>query len=173
MNSNPFSVANRKSRRFSMPPASSSKKKFSMKSFASPKTRNTPDPEALQRLMAKTEVDGGGGLDSTTDSEVVAKLPTAIHSAQSDAEPQLEAVPSTPEIVPPPVPTLPTGRSRGRGTKEEPRVRAKDGERLRQTSIHLPVDLHKRVRKYAFDQEITLSTVMVDAIEEWLDARKG
>ena len=156
-----------------MPPASSSKKKFSMKSFASPKTRNTPDPEALQRLMAKTEVDGGGGLDSTTDSEVVAKLPTAIHSAQSDAEPQLEAVPSTPEIVPPPVPTLPTGRSRGRGTKEEPRVRAKDGERLRQTSIHLPVDLHRRLRQYAFDQEVTLSTVMVDAIEAWLDTREG
>jgi hypothetical protein len=57
--------------------------------------------------------------------------------------------------------------------KEEPRVRAKDGERLRQTSIHLPVELHKRVRKYAFDQEVTLSTVMVDAIQEWLDAREG
>jgi len=156
-----------------MPPASSSKKKFSMGSFASTKTRTTPDPTALQHLMDKTEVDGGGGLDSTTDSEVVAKLPTAIHSAQSDAEPQLEAVPSTPEIVPPPVPTLPTGRSRGRGTKEEPRVRAKDGERLRQTSIHLPVDLHRRLRQYAFDQEVTLSTVMVDAIEAWLDSREG
>ena len=45
-----------------MPPANSSKKKFSMKSFASPKTRTTPDPEALHRLMEKTEVDGGGGL---------------------------------------------------------------------------------------------------------------
>ncbi|MBW2190426.1 MAG: hypothetical protein JRG93_12705 [Deltaproteobacteria bacterium] len=144
-----------------------------MGSFASTKTRTTPDPTALQHLMDKTEVDGGGGLDSTTDSEVVAKLPTAIHSAQSDAEPQLEAVPSTPEIVPPPVPTLPTGRSRGRGTKEEPRVRAKDGERLRQTSIHLPVDLHRRLRQYAFDQEVTLSTVMVDAIEAWLDSREG
>jgi len=156
-----------------MPPASNSKKKFSMKSFAAPKTRTTPDPEALQRLMQKTEVDGGGGLDHKTDSEVVAKLPTAIQSIQSEAEPQLEAVPSTPEIVPPPVPTLLTGRSRGRGTKEEPRVRAKDGERLRQTSIHLPVELHKRVRKYAFDQEVTLSTVMVDAIEAWLDSREG
>jgi hypothetical protein len=156
-----------------MPPASSSKKKFSMGSFASPKTRTTPDPAALQRLMAQTEVDGGGGLGSTTDSEVVAKPPTAIHSVQSAAEPELNAAPSTPEIVPPPVPTLPTGRSRGRGTKEEPRVRAKDGERLRQTSIHLPVELHKRVRKYAFDQEVTLSTVMVDAIEAWLDTREG
>ena len=156
-----------------MPPASSSKKKFSMGSFASTKTRATPDPAALQRLMAKTEVDGGGGLDSTTDSEVVAKPPTVIHSLQSTAEPELNAAPSTPEIVPPPVPTLTTGRSRGRGTKEETRVRAKDGERLRQTSIHLPVDLHKRVRKYAFDQEVTLSTVMVDAIEAWLDTREG
>jgi hypothetical protein len=156
-----------------MPPATSSKKKFSMKSFASPKTRNTPDPEALQSLMAKTEVDGGGVLDSTTDSEVVAKPQTSIHSVPSEGEPPLEAIPSTPEIAPPPVPTLRTGRSRGRGTKEEPRVRAKDGERLRQTSIHLPVDLHKRVRKYAFDQEVTLSTVMVDAIEAWLDARQG
>ncbi|MGB5266187.1 MAG: hypothetical protein WBN30_06350, partial [Polyangiales bacterium] len=85
----------------------------------------------------------------------------------------LEAAPSTPEIAPPPVPTLPTGRSRGRGTKEEPRVRAKDGERLRQTSIHLPVDLHKRVRKYAFDQKVTLSAVMVEAIEAWFDAQEG
>jgi hypothetical protein len=156
-----------------MPPASSSKKKFSVKSFASPKTRNTPDPEVLQRLMANTEVDGGGGLDATTDSEVVAKPPTAIHSVQSTTEPELNAAPSTPETVPPPVPMLTTGRSRGRGTKEEPRVRAKDGERLRQTSIHLPVDLHKRVRKYAFDQEVTLSTAMVDAIQAWLDTREG
>jgi len=156
-----------------MPPVSSSKKKFSMKSFAQPKTQTTPDPEALQRLMQKTEVDGGGGLNPTSDSEVVAKPPTAIHSVSRNEEPPLEAVPSTPEIVPPPVPTLPTGRSRGRGTKEEPRVRAKDGEHLRQTSIHLPVDLHKRVRKYAFDQEVTLSTVMVDAIEAWLDSREG
>jgi hypothetical protein len=156
-----------------MPQANSSKKRFSMKSFAAPKTRPTPDPEALHRLMEKTEVDGGGGLGSSTDSEVVAKPPTAIHSVSRNEEPPLEAVPSTPEIVPPPVPTLPTGRSRGRGTKEEPRVRAKDGERLRQTSIHVPVDLHKRVRKYAFDQEVTLSTVMVDAIEAWLDSREG
>ena len=52
-------------------------------------------------------------------------------------------------------------------------MRAKDGERLRQTSIHLPVNLHQRVRKYAFDQEVTLSAVMVDAIEAWLDAREG
>ena len=43
----------------------------------------------------------------------------------------------------------------------------------RQTSIHLPVELHKRVRKYAFDQEIALSAVMVDAIRAWLDAREG
>ncbi len=42
-----------------------------------------------------------------------------------------------------------------------------------ETSIHLPVELHKRVRKYAFDEEVTLSTVMVDAIEAWLDTREG
>lgn len=149
------------------------KSQFAIGSFASPRTRTAPDPEALQRLMVKTEVDGGGGLGSTTDSEVVAKPRAAIHSVAREAEPELEAAPSTPEIAPPPVPTLPTGRSRGRGTKEEPRVRAKDGERLRQTSIHLPVDLHQRVRKYAFDQEIALSAVMVDAIRAWLDAREG
>jgi hypothetical protein len=123
--------------------------------------------------MEKTEVDGGGVLNPETNSEVVAKPPTGIHSVPREAEPELNAAPSTPEIVPPPVPTLPIGRSRGRGTKEEPRVRAKDGERLRQTSIHLPVDLHKRVRKYAFDQEVTLSAVMVDAIQAWLDTREG
>ena len=147
------------------------KSQFSIGSFASPKTRARPDPEALRRLMEKTEVDGGGGLGSTTDSEVVPKPQAAIHSIARESEPELEATPSVDEI--PPAPTLPTGRSRGRGTKEEPRVRAKDGERLRQTSIHLPVDLHKRVRKYAFDQEVTLSAVMVDAIQAWLDQREG
>jgi hypothetical protein len=40
-------------------------------------------------------------------------------------------------------------------------------------TFHLPVHLHKRVRKYAFDQQVTLSTVMVDAIEVWLDSREG
>ena len=121
--------------------------------------------------METTEVDGGGGLNAK--SEVVAKPPTAIHSVSREAEPPAERIESAPELAPPPVPTLPTGRSRGRGTKEEPRVRAKDGERLRQTSIHLPVDLHKRARKYAFDQEVTLSAVMVDAIDAWLDVREG
>jgi hypothetical protein len=29
------------------------------------------------------------------------------------------------------------------------------------------------LRKYAFDQEVTLSAVMVDAIEAWLDQREG
>ena len=43
----------------------------------------------------------------------------------------------------------------------------------RQISIHLPVDLHQRVRKYAFDKEVALSAVMVDAIRAWLDAREG
>ena len=46
-------------------------------------------------------------------------------------------------------------------------------ERFRDALIHLPVKLHKRVRKYAFDQEVTLSAVMVDAIEAWLDQREG
>ena len=71
------------------------------------------------------------------------------------------------------MPRLPTDRSCSRAQNEAPRVRAKDGERLRQASIHLPVGLHKRIRKYAFDQEIALSAVMVDAIEAWLDAREG
>ena len=156
-----------------MPPASSSKKKFSVTSFAAPKTRTTPDPEALQRLMEKTELDGGGGLHSDSSSEVVAQLQPAIVPAEPELEPEHEEKPPTPEIPPPPVPMLPTGRSLGRGTKEEPRIRAKDGERLRQTSIQLPVHLHKRVRKYAFDREVTLSAVMVDAIEAWLDAHEG
>ena len=43
----------------------------------------------------------------------------------------------------------------------------------RQTSIHLPVNLHKRVRKYAFDQEIALSAVMVDAIRHGLTRERG
>ena len=75
-----------------MPPASSSKKKFSMGASPHRRPDTTPDPEALQRLMEKTEVDGGGVLGSTIDSEVVAKPPTAIHSVAREAEPELEAV---------------------------------------------------------------------------------
>lgn len=35
------------------------------------------------------------------------------------------------------------------------------------------VDLDERVRKYAFDREVTLSAVTVDAMEAWLDQREG
>ena len=112
-----------------MLPDSNSKKKFSMKSFASPKTRTTPDPEALQRLMEKTEVDGGGGLNDRTDSEVVAKLPTAIQAPANNVEPKLDGAPSIDEIPPPPVPTLPTGtlpgsRNQGRTSRARQRWRA-------------------------------------------------
>ena len=128
--------------------------------------------------MEKTEAEGGGRLAATESSDPVAKLPTAVQSPEdlAHAEPEPgpdEDAPSRHEIPPPPIPTVPRARARGRGTKEEPRVRAKDGERMRQTSIHLPVRLHKRIRKYAFDREIALSTVMVDAIQEWLDAHEG
>jgi hypothetical protein len=41
--------------------------------------------------MKKTEVEGGGVLGSTTDSEVVAKSPLAIHSVAREAEHELEA----------------------------------------------------------------------------------
>jgi hypothetical protein len=176
-----------------MPPAKS--KKFGAASFGTPNKPKLKDPEALARLMNEVEAAGGGIRGGTPQSDVAPKVEPAAPAPAVDAKPEqgraggapaaskadevpvasapkerrLEMVPEAPA----PVPTLQTGRSRGRGTKEDPRVRAKDGERLRQTSIHLPVGLHKRLRRYAFEQEVSLSTVMVQAIEEWLDANEG
>ena len=175
-----------------MPPAKS--KKFGAASFGNPTKPKPKDPEALARLMNEVEAAGGGIRGGAPKSDIAPKVELAPAAAPAETKPEqgravkapeankpaalapsepterrLEMVPEAPE----PVPTLPTGRSRGRGTKDEPRVRAKDGERLRQTSIHLPVSLHKRLRRYAFEQEISLSTVMVQAIEEWLDENEG
>ena len=173
-----------------MPPAKS--KKFGAASFGTPNKPKLKDPEALARLMNEVEAAGGGIRGGAPQSDVAPKVEQAhvadakpeqgraggapaaskadeVPVASTPKERRLEMVPEAPA----PIPTLQTGRSRGRGTKEDPRIRAKDGERLRQTSIHLPVGLHKRLRRYAFEQEVSLSTVMVQAIEEWLDAQEG
>ena len=174
MSSNPSSAVNRTSRRCSMPPA-----RQQQEEVLDEELRFTEDPNHA-RPRSAPPFDGedrgrrgrGPSARAPTPKSSPSRQPQSTPSRASRS-PSSRQRPSTPEIVPPPVPTLPTGRSRGRGTKEEPRVRAKDGERLRQTSIHLPVDLHKRVRKYAFDQEIALSAVMVSAIEAWLDVHEG
>lgn len=175
-----------------MPPAKT--KKFGAASFGTPTKPKPKDPAALARLMTEVEAAGGGIRGGVPMTDVAPKLESASVAPAADPKPQQARADKVPEpktaasaapsesaerrlemvpAAPSPVPTLETGRSRGKGTKEDPRVRAKDGERLRQTSIHLPVSLHKRLRRYAFEQEISLSTVMVQAIEEWLDAHEG
>jgi len=53
---------------------------------------------------------------------------------------------------------------RGGGTIQLPYVRT-DGVETRSTTIHLPVDVHKRLRRHCFDKGVSMSHFVTAAIE--------
>ena len=59
------------------------------------------------------------------------------------------------------------------GTQAEPYVRVRDGEATRSTTIHLPVPLHQQLRMAATEREVHMSTIVADAVREWLKKRSG
>lgn len=58
----------------------------------------------------------------------------------------------------------------GAGTLKVPRER-KDGVQTRSTSIHLPVDLGRRIKMYCAQNDLRQNEVILEAIEEFLRAR--
>lgn len=52
-----------------------------------------------------------------------------------------------------------------------PRLRARDDVEMRQTTLHLPVTLYKRLGRYCIDAERGMSESIADALDEFLDAR--
>lgn len=57
------------------------------------------------------------------------------------------------------------------GTQAEPYVRARDGQATRSTTIHLPVELHQRLRMEAASREIHMSAIVAEAVSAWLKRR--
>lgn len=61
--------------------------------------------------------------------------------------------------------------SRRFGTQAKPYVRA-DGQATRSTSIHLPVELHRRLRIAAATRGVHMSAIIAEALSEWFAARE-
>lgn len=64
-------------------------------------------------------------------------------------------------------------RSTGAGTRTQPYVRVSDGTATRGTTIVFPVDLHERLRRFAFDRSLSQSEVVSEAVAAFLDAREA
>ena len=65
-------------------------------------------------------------------------------------------------------PILDSGAGRG-GTMAAPRVR-KDGTRTRSTSLHLPVDLGRRLAVFCAERGRKQNDVLLAAVTAYLDA---
>lgn len=55
------------------------------------------------------------------------------------------------------------------GSLDKP-YRKKDGVSTSSTTIHLPVDMHKRLRTAAVDRNVHMSKIVADAVAAWLEA---
>jgi hypothetical protein len=53
------------------------------------------------------------------------------------------------------------------GTQAAPYKRARDGRETRSTTVHLPVDLHKQLRRKAVDDGVHMSAIIAEAVQEW------
>lgn len=55
------------------------------------------------------------------------------------------------------------------GSLDKP-YRKKDGVSTSSTTIHLPVDIHKRLRTAAVDRNVHMSKIVTEAVVAWLEA---
>lgn len=59
------------------------------------------------------------------------------------------------------------------GTLEQAYVRARDGQATRSTTIHLPVELHQRLRIAATTRAVHMSTIVAESVGDWLDTHNA
>ena len=129
---------------------------------------SAPVPDDIaRRLEAAAEAQGNG-----------------VAGARDFGAPPSEAVePAPPAPAPPPPPPRPTVPKKaakgaaasatiaGAGTLKVPRER-KDGVQTRSTSIHLPVDLGRRVKMYCAQNDMRQNEVIIEALEAFLRSNK-
>lgn len=118
-----------------------------------PRTMQGAVPEALARALEDAAEAMGNGVAGSRGREAVAS------QAHDEATPQgHEPVASQArEAV----------ASQGTGTMHAPRVR-KDGTRTRSTSMHMPIDLGKRLAVYCAERGTKQNDVLVAALERFL-----
>jgi hypothetical protein len=70
--------------------------------------------------------------------------------------------------------SLAGGSSESRsGTLKAPHRRKTDNVATSSTTIHLPVDLHKRLRLAATTRGVHMSQIVAEAVADWLAAHNG
>lgn len=83
----------------------------------------------------------------------------ATQSAPASGSPLASELPKKP----------PAPKAHGAGTQSQPYVRVRDGQPTRGTTIVFPVDLHERLRLFAFKGRRTQSDVVCQALTEYLE----
>jgi hypothetical protein len=145
------------------------KKSFSI--AATPR-RQVSDAE-VARLEQVIEQQGEGNTQNTEASSQ-AEDTLAAPAVENDVAPL--ALPPIEE----PIPAAPRRKekaatmiARASGTRKHPHVRKTDGISTRSTSIHIPVALGKDLGIYCAVNEVRQNDVIVQALTEWLKARKA
>ena len=110
--------------------------------------RTQPDEERVRELEERAEATQTA---PATGSPLASELPPASPVASELAESSLEP------------------KAHGAGTQAKPYIRASDGRPTRGTTIVFPVDLHERLRLFAFQSRRTQSDVVCQALAEFLD----
>lgn len=119
--------------------------------FKRPNTANAATEAKLAELAERAEARG-----NAVAGEVVADTQARdVASSQARTPARLQAVRETASVA----------RS---GTQAEPYVRARDGQATRSTTIHLPVELHQRLRMEAAAREVHMSAIVAEAVSAWL-----
>lgn len=59
------------------------------------------------------------------------------------------------------------------GTRQKPRTRARDGELMRMTSVHLPITLLRRANVLAVERDCSFSEVVETALVALLEQRRA
>jgi hypothetical protein len=124
--------------------------------FKRPGTTNADTEAKLAELAERAEARG-----NAVAGEVVAESSQAreVASPQARKLAKFRAVRDSASSV---------ARS---GTQAEPYVRARDGQATRSTTIHLPVELHQRLRMEAASREVHMSAIVAEAVSTWLKRR--
>jgi hypothetical protein len=149
-----------------------------------PRKPNTLSEEAARKLEAAIEAKGEGVAGQTAAAVALQahELTSSVEAqaaAPAEPEPVAEAAPALElPAAPPPARNAVSSRARnvtksrarelpttGVGTMHNPRVRKTDGVQTRSTTVHLPIDLAKKLAVHCAMSGRKQSDVIAEAVE--------
>lgn len=121
--------------------------------------------------MSRSTALGGDALDAlfSHDPKQTDADEKSAKQAAKAAEPEVEPAPT------PKVGKRKVGRPRGPnyGVKKTTRWKRSDGAEMRARSVHIPVDVDKRLRRLAADEDKPVGQVIVEMLDQHLPPGPG